>query len=364
MIRARLRQLHHRDTRGIQVKKRWSLSVPLEGFSLAELGGLAREAEELGYTDAWSYEVDGVDGFTPLAAIATATTGMRLGIAIANVFTRGPATLASVAAGLADLAPGRFVLGIGAGSQPIVEAWNGGVFRKPATRVREMAQFLRAALAGERVVFKGETFAIDGFRLTRVPAVPVPIYVAALRAGMLRVAGQVGDGVIVNWNAAEDVPRLVEIVRAAAREVGRDPEAIEVTARLFVNLDPPGPESEQLIKRHIAAYLNVPVYRAFQEWLGRTPVLQPMWDRWAAGDRRGAVAAIPSALVDTFFARGNLAAIRAHVQRYLDHGIDTAFLQLQSNDPDPARRRALVLEAIRGLAPAPTPSPTMGERAG
>ena len=342
------------------MKKRWSLSVPLEGFSLAELGGIAREAEELGYTDAWSYEVDGVDGFTPLAAIATATTSMRLGIAIANVFTRGPATLASVAAGLADLAPGRFVLGIGAGSQPIVEAWNGGVFRKPATRVREMAQFLRAALAGERVVFKGETFAVDGFRLTRVPAAPVPIYIAALRPGMLRVAGEVGDGVIVNWNAAEDVPRLVEIVRAAAREVGRDPEAVEVTARLFVNLDPPGPESEQLIKRHIAAYLNVPVYRAYQEWLGRTPVLQPMWDRWAAGDRRGAVAAIPSTLVDTFFARGALPAIRAHVQRYLDHGIDTAFLQLQSNDPDPVRRRALVLEAIRGLAPAPTPSPGEG----
>jgi probable F420-dependent oxidoreductase len=336
------------------VKKRWSLSVPPEGFSLAELGGIARDAEGLGYTDAWSFEVDGVDGFTPLAAIATATTRMRLGIAIANVFTRGPATLASVAAGLADLAPGRFVLGIGAGSQPIVEAWNGGVFRKPATRVREMAQFLRAALAGERVVFKGETFSVDGFRLTRVPEPPVPLYVAALRPGMLRVAGEVGDGVIVNWNSPEDVPRCVEIVREAARKAGRYPEGIEITARLFVNLDPPGPESEQAIKRHIAAYLNVPVYRAYQEWLGRTPILQTMWDRWAAGDRRGAVEAIPSPLVDEFFARGPLPAIRARVQRYLDHGIDTAFLQLQSNDPDPARRRALVLDAIRGLAPART----------
>ena len=344
------------------MKKRWSLSVPMEGFSLAELPEIAREAERLGYTDAWSFEVDGVDGFTPLAAIATATSRMRLGIAIANVFTRGPATLASVAAGLADLAPGRFVLGIGAGSQPIVEAWNGGVFEKPATRVREMAQILRSALAGERVVFQGQTLSVDGFRLTRVPASPVPIYVAALRPGMLRVAGEVGDGVIVNWNSPEDVPRLVEIVREAARKAGRDPEAVEITARLFVNLDPPGPESDQLIRRHIAAYLNVPVYRSYQEWLGRTPVLQPMWDRWAAGDRRGAVAAIPPTLVDELFVRGSLSAIRAHVQRYLDHGIDTAFLQFQTGDPDLARRRALVLEAMRGLAPSP--SPPMGERAG
>jgi probable F420-dependent oxidoreductase len=334
------------------VKKRWSLSVPMEGFSLAELGGIAREAEALGYTDAWSFEVDGVDGFTPLAVIATSTTAMRLGIAIANVYTRGPATLASVAAGLADVAPGRFVLGIGSGSQPIVEAWNGGVFAKPATRVREMAQFLRVALAGERVVFKGQTFSVDGFRLTRVPDPPVPIYIAALRPGMLKVAGEVGDGVIVNWNAPEDVPKLVQVVREAAQKAGRDPEAIEVTARLFVNLDPPGPESDQMIKRHIAGYLNVPVYRAYQEWLGRTPVLQPMWERWAAGDRNGAVAAIPSTLVEELVVRGPLPAIRARVQRYLDHGIDTAFLQFQTNDPDPARRRALVLDAMRGLAPS------------
>ena len=73
-------------------RKRWSLSVPMEGFSIAEIGDVAREAERLGYTDAWSFEVDGVDGFTPLAAIGTATRDMRLGIAIANVYTRGPAT--------------------------------------------------------------------------------------------------------------------------------------------------------------------------------------------------------------------------------------------------------------------------------
>src|SRR6266853_3298392 len=333
------------------MRKRWSLSVPMDGFALPELTEVAREAEQWGYTDAWSFEVDGIDAFTPLAVIGLATN-RRLGTAIANVYTRGPATLASTAAGLADLAPGRFVLGIGAGSQPIVESWNGGEFSRPATRVRETAQFLRSALAGERVVFKGETFSVDGFRLTRVPAHPVPIYVAALREGMLKVAGQVGDGVILNWLSPDDVPRSVGVVRAAARQAGRDPDAIEVTARLFVNLDAPGPESDLAVRRHIAGYLNVPVYRAFQEWLGRAPALQPMWDAWGAGDRKGAVAAIPSSVVNELIVRGPLPAIRARVQRYLDHGIDTAFLQFQTNDPDPKRRRALVLDAMRGLAPS------------
>ena len=148
------------------MRKRLALSVPFEGFTLAEHAELAREAERLGYTDAWSLEVDGTDCFTPLAVVGSATQ-MRLGTAIANVYTRGPATLAQSAASIAEVAPGRFNLGVGAGSQPIVEMWNSGSFSKPATRVREMVQFLRQALAGERVVFYGQTFHVDGFRLSR-----------------------------------------------------------------------------------------------------------------------------------------------------------------------------------------------------
>ena len=172
-------------------EKRWALSVPLDAFALAEHAEIAREAERLGYTGAWSFEIDGVDGFSPLAVVGMATR-LRVGIAIANVFTRGPATLAISAAGIAEIAPGRFCLGVGAGSQPIVEAWNGGRFDRPARRVREMVQFLRAALAGERVVFRGETFSVDGFRLSRPLEHPVPLHVAALRPGMLRIAGEVG----------------------------------------------------------------------------------------------------------------------------------------------------------------------------
>jgi probable F420-dependent oxidoreductase len=331
--------------------KRWSLSVPVDGFSLAELPELARLGERLGYTDAWSFEADGLDCFTPLAAVATATT-LRLGTAIANVFTRGPATLAMSAAGIADLAPGRFCLGIGAGSQPIVEAWNGGRFALPATRVREMTHVLRSALAGERVVFKGKTLSVDGFRLGRPPAQPVPIYIAALRPGMLQVAGEVGDGVILNWLAATDVPRVVALVRVAAARGRRDPEAVEITARLLVNVDPPGADADVGVRRHVTAYLNVPVYRAYQDWLGRGPQLGPMWQAWERGDRKAAVAAVPERVMSELIVRGSMAEIRAHVQRYLDAGIDTAFLQLSTLETDAARRRQVLGDAVRALAPS------------
>jgi len=332
-------------------QKRWALSVPLDGFTLAEHVDIAREAERLGYTDSWSLEVDGVDGFAPLAVIA-ASTRMRVGTAIANVYTRGPATLAMSAAGLAEVAPGRFCLGIGAGSQPIVEFWNGGKFSRPVPRVREMTTFLKRALAGERVVFHGETFTVEGFRLSRPPAAPISIYIAALRPAMLRAAGEIGDGAIINWLSAEDVRKSVRVVREAAAQAGRDPEAIEITARLFVCVDPPTPEADLGIRRHINTYLNVPVYQAFQKWLGREEALTPMWQAWGSGDRKGAVAAIPEKVVNDLIIHGSKEDMRAHVLRYLDAGVDTAFLQLQSFEPDPARKRQALLAGIRTLAPS------------
>ncbi len=331
--------------------KRIALTVPIDGFTLAEHTELVREAEGLGYRDAWSWEADGLDAFSPLA-VAGLATRLRLGTAIVNVFTRGPATLAQSAAAIAELAPGRFCLGIGAGSNVIVEAWNGLAFRRPATRVREMATFLRRALAGERVVFRGETFAVDGFRLSRPPAEPVPVYVAALRAGMLAVAGEVGDGVILNWLAPEDVPRCVAVVREAARRAGRDPQGIEITCRVFAHVDAPSPQADTATRRQVAAYLNVPVYRAFHEWLGRTPDLGPMWQAWEQGDRRAAVTAIPDAVLDRLLLRGSPHAMRARVRDYLDAGIDSVFVALHSSEAEPDRKRQVLREALRALAPA------------
>jgi alkanesulfonate monooxygenase SsuD/methylene tetrahydromethanopterin reductase-like flavin-dependent oxidoreductase (luciferase family) len=176
--------------------------------------------------------------------------------------------------------------------------------------------------------------------------------VAALRAGMLGVAGEVADGVILNWLAADDVPRVVAVVREAAARVGRDPASVEITARLLVNVDPPGPDADSAVRRHVTAYLNVPVYRAYQQWLGRDAELAPMWQAWERGDRKAAVAAVPARVMGDLILRGSIAEIRAHVRRYLSAGVDTAFLQVSTLEQEPTRRRRLLLDALRALAPS------------
>jgi alkanesulfonate monooxygenase SsuD/methylene tetrahydromethanopterin reductase-like flavin-dependent oxidoreductase (luciferase family) len=119
----------------------------------------------------------------------------------------------------------------------------------------------------------------------------------------------------------------------------------------MLNIDPPGQAAEVFVRRYMAAYLNVPVYKAFQEWLGRTAALTPMWQAWSQGDRRGAIAAIPSQVVDDLIIRGTPEEMRAHIHRYLAAGVDTVFLHLTTLETEPLRQRQILLEALRHLAP-------------
>ncbi len=138
---------------------RWGITLPLRSMPLPDQRDLVAALPDLGYTDAWSSEVNGADAFTPLAAAALWTTGLRFGTAIAGIYTRGPALLAMNAATCASLAPGRFVLGIGTSSPVIVEDWNGLKLDRPYQRARDTLRFLRAALAGEKVSGEFDAFA-------------------------------------------------------------------------------------------------------------------------------------------------------------------------------------------------------------
>src|SRR5918992_298305 len=169
---------------------RWGLTIPLHSTPLAEQQSIIAELAGLGYTDAWSAETNGTDAFTPLALASQWAPALRLGPAIAPVYTRGPALLAQQAATLAQLAPGRFVMGIGTSSPAIVTRWNGIPLEEPYRRVRDTLRFLRRALTGEKVTEEYETFAVQGFKLDVALDEPPPIVLAALRPGMLRLGAR------------------------------------------------------------------------------------------------------------------------------------------------------------------------------
>jgi probable F420-dependent oxidoreductase len=313
---------------------RWGMTIPFDGEPLGSQRDRIVELADLGYTDVWSAEANGHDAFTPLALASVWAPSLRLGTAIVPAYTRGRACLAQSVGSLAQAAPGRFALGIGTSSNVIVERWNDIPFEEPYQKVKETLAFLRVALSGEK--------ADGGFRLGALPPEPVPILVAALRSGMLRLAGREGDGAIVNWLSPDDVGTVAPIVREAAAAAGR-PEP-EICARIFV-VPTDDPDAARGIGRFaISGYLTVPVYAEFHKWLGREERLAPMWAAWEAGDRAAARAAIPDDVVDDLIVWGSPERCHETLQRYVANGVTTLALA-----PIAAGEQAR--QACRDLAP-------------
>ncbi|NKQ56690.1 LLM class F420-dependent oxidoreductase [Amycolatopsis sp. K13G38] len=314
--------------------KRWGLTIPLTGVPLTAHRELIERLPDLGYTDVWSAETAGTDAFSPLLLASQWAPSLRLGTAIAPVYTRGPGLLAMSAATLAEVAPEKFVLGIGTSSPVIVENWNAGAFTEPYKRTRDTLRFLRSALAGEKVTENYPTFSVSKFKLERVPEIPPKIMLAALRPGMLKLAAKESDGAITNWLAPGDVPK----VRA---EIGPD---VELVARIFVCPTEDTGAARALGRMLISSYLTVPVYAAFHDWLGRGDVLAPMHKLWASGDRKGANAAIPDEVVDELIVHGSPDVCREKLESYVDNGLTTPVIALLPTGGDQAAQ-------VEALAP-------------
>jgi len=337
---------------------RWGLTIPLNGIPLAAHEAVYREAEALGYTDFWSAESD-VDPWIVLGLGAAWTTRATLGTAIVGAFTRGPAIIAIGAAAMGEAAPGRFVLGVGSGSNVTVERWNGGRFEKPLTRVTEVVKAVRQALDGEAMAVQGETLSVSGFRLGRPVPARVPIYVAALQERMVRQAVRVADGVITNWLSADDVTHVVAVVRDEARKVGKDPDTFPIVCRITVcptmqsgSAGGSDPRAREQFRRAVTAYLNVPVYRRFHQWLGRGQALAEMNAKWDAGDRKGALAAVPERAIDDLAVLGPPAQCRETLRRYVANGVTVPVLNFMNVETDPAARAEESRAFLKALAPS------------
>ncbi len=328
--------------------QRWGFTIPLMGISLVDHKRVYRESEDLGYTDIWGAESD-VDGVVPLALAAAWTKRATLGVAILGVFNRGPALLAMTAAALGEAAPGRFCLGVGAGSNVNAERWNGAKFERPLTRVGDMVRAVRMALDGEQMNYEGETLKVSGYRVGRPAPSRIPIFIAALQEKMLRQAVRLGDGVCLTWLSAEDVKQVVGVVRDEAKKAGKDPDAFQIMCR--INITPTtDPRARDAYRRAITAYLNVPVYRKYHAWLGRGEALRPMQERWDAGDRKGALAAVPEHVIDEVGVFGTPDECRAHVLRFVANGVTIPVLSFM-NIEEPAKRGEESWQMLRAMAP-------------
>jgi alkanesulfonate monooxygenase SsuD/methylene tetrahydromethanopterin reductase-like flavin-dependent oxidoreductase (luciferase family) len=283
------------------------------------LRDLAVAAERRGLAGIQVGELASTEVFALVAAMASATSRIRLETAVVSTLTRSPALLAMGAATLAELSSGRFVLGLGAGS-PAVAGWHGREFpARPRTAMVQTVSDVRAALGGERLP------GWDGFRLTGIePRPDVRIFMAAMNPQMLRAAAGIADGVVVNFCPPAQAAQMVPAVRSARAAAGAGP--FEFVVNVWAQAGTDIELAERRLRWEIAPYLAVPTYRAAAVAIAGEEAVDMAGAAWRDGGRAAAAPAVPQRLVDELLVCGKAGDFARRLAAYRAAGADTVRL--------------------------------------
>ena len=293
---------------------------------------LAVLADRAGYHSVWLPEGRGRESFSQLGAMIGATKRIGLGTGIMPVFSRPPALAAMGLATLDDLSGGRVIFGIGAGHPAISERGYGLPYHAPVAAVREFVEIVRQAMRGETVRFDGNVFQVREFTLESTPARVIPVYVAALRGRMLRLAGAIGDGVLLNWATPERVRAALRVVEGGARDAGRSSKDVTVACFIRACVTPKPDAAREVLRRIIASYAGLPAYR--QLWMRAG-----FADEMAAAERTqgqgfdALTRAVSDRMIDALGLIGSAETIHAGLDDFRRAGVDLPIIYPFPTEP-------------------------------
>lgn len=303
---------------------RLGLTLPLG--SAKDAVDLAKSARSNGFEEIWLAEVAGGDAYAIAGALAVGVPGMPIGTAVVPAQTRTPMIHAMAAMSLSQLTDGNFILGLGLSSPNIVRDWGGQPYDKPLTRMREHVELIRAMVRAQKIEFAGKTLQSKRFKLGGQVVGDVPIYLGALNEQMLKLTGELCDGVILNMVPEKALPQILKAVREGAEAAGRDPNSIEVISRLHVVMLDDENAGRQLIRNVFGAYAATPGYNKCFAWIGFEEEAREIREKFAKGDRAGVAAAVSDELCEAMAVIGNEEKVRARVRAYAEQGVDVCVI--------------------------------------
>lgn len=297
-------------------------------------------ADSLGYDAAYVTHIAGRESLTVVTAYALATSRIHLGPGVVPIYSRTPATMAQTAATIDELSGGRLRLGMGVSHRPVVEAWHGQSIDRPVAEMREYTQIVRAILRGEDPP-PSEKWP-TAFRLAGIELRPqLPLYVSALSPGMLRLAGEVGDGVML-WlcNPAYVRDVVVPAVAEGRARAGLGLEGFDIVAAVpAARVEDPAAAVASM-RRDLLPYFSLPFYRAMIERSGFAEDLAAYDAAAGRGDVEAMQAAVSERFISELAAIGSDEDVRAGIARYRAAGAGSPCLSPIGGTDLPATLRA------------------------
>lgn len=298
-------------------------------------------ATELGYRSFWTAETTGAEAFATLAAAGAAAPGLDLGTGVIALQLRTPPLTAMAAATLQALHPEReILLGIGISSPVVTSQWHGAPYGEhPIEQVREYVALLRECLSGETVSFAGDFYEVRRFRLgVRLGEQRPRILMGALNPAMLRLAGEIADGVLLNYLPASHVPWSIEQVRR-----GGD---AKIYAYVHVGVCERS-DGIEAARRDLFSYAVVDSYARNFVRAGFGAEVEQIRERHRERDREGALAAVSDRMVEAIDVMGDATHVRATVEAYVAGGVEVPIVMPLPWGPD---RRAIVRATMEAAA--------------
>ena len=308
------------------------LNLPYEGsLSFPEAVDLAQRAEALGYESVWMPEAYGTDAISILGALSARTERINLGTGIVNVFSRTPALLAQTAATLDLISGGRFILGLGTSGYQVVSGWHGMAFDRPLLRMRETIAIVRQVLRRDRLLFDGQVFHLDkGLKLLAHPVrETVPIYLATLTPGGLRLTGELADGWIPTLFSPEHMNLFRPELEAGARIAGRSVDSIAIAPHVPVSIDDDRARAREALKPWVALYVggmgskSKNFYNDLVGKYGFADDARVLQELYLGGKQLEAIRRVPDALVDAISIAGPPSYVRERLRVWAAAGVTT-----------------------------------------
>ncbi|MDH2908433.1 MAG: LLM class flavin-dependent oxidoreductase [Candidatus Nitrosotalea sp.] len=290
-------------------------------LSVEEIFDCAKTLSRYSADSIWIPETWGMDCCSILSHVSGIANKPKLGSSIINIYSRSPALIAMSAATLDVISDGRFMLGLGTSSKPIVEDWHGIKFEHPLHRMREYVDVMRLAMSGGKVSYDGKFFHLKNFGLLIKPRrIKIPIYIAAINQKMVELTWEIADGAIFYLRPLHELKTTIEKMQSKRK--------IDVACQLITCVSNDSEKSIIRAKKTIAFYVSVgTIYRQFLASQGFKKETDAIFEEYAKNGLSGNHVFVTDDMANSLSVCGTPEDVRRKILQFVEAGIDLPILQ-------------------------------------
>ena len=269
----------------------------------------------------WIPETWGMENFSLLSLVSSKNNLSKIGSSIINIYSRSPSLIAMGAATVDSISNGRFILGLGTSSQPIVEDFHGKMFTNPVQRMKECIEIIQLVLTGKQIDYTGEIFSLKNFSLLIKPCqTKIPIYLAAVNKKMVELTWDVADGVIFYLRPKNELKLTLEKMQEKRK--------IDSTIQIITCVDHDADKAIIRAKKTLAFYISVgKIYREFLASNGYKVETENIFEEYKKDGLKNNYELVPDSMVNDLCISGTPENCKNQIRSFYETGIDLPILQ-------------------------------------